>query len=234
VYPSRYRLAELTSHVLALLERRREGFAEWNAETEAQLKEAAVEALKEAGRQFAELADDKPYWSHIEQTVLTAVLPRYFQAAKDEQALEKNKYNLWRGGDFVSRVMYGGAGLLAAVIIWRTAIPDYLEPLPLAFFVINGNALHCLGFDSLNPVEFVHPAFRSKLLTAVVADALLRLGCIAGAKVSIATVDTDTGIERGEASFRRNLRSVGHIELGAFHPEHPSVVINQTARAKLG
>ena len=67
--------------------------------------------------------------------MLTAVLPRYFQVAKEEQVLEKNKYDLWRGGDFISRVMYGGAGLLAAVIIWRTAIPDYLEPLPLALFI---------------------------------------------------------------------------------------------------
>ena len=135
MYPSRYRLAELTAHVLALLERRREGFAEWNAETEVLLTQAAAEALAEAGKQFVELADDAPYWSRIEHTVLTAVLPRYFQVAKEEQVLEKNKYDLWRGGDFISRVMYGGAGLLAAVIVWRTAIPDYLEPLPLALFI---------------------------------------------------------------------------------------------------
>ncbi len=135
MYPSRYRLAELTAHVLALLERRREGYAEWSADAETQLTGAAVEALQEAGKQFAELADDPPYWHRIEQTVLTAVLPRYFQAAKAEHALEKNKYDLWRGGDFISRVAYGGAGLLAAVIVWRTAIPDFLEPLPLAFFI---------------------------------------------------------------------------------------------------
>ncbi len=135
MYPSRYRLAELTEHVVALLERRREGFAEWNADTEANLTAAATEALQEAGRQFAEVADDKPYWQRLEQTVLTAVLPRYFQAAKAEHELEKNKFNLWRGGDLISRVAYGAAGLVAAVIVWRTAIPDYLEPLPIAFLI---------------------------------------------------------------------------------------------------
>ena len=135
VYPSRYRLAELTEHVVALLERRREGFAEWNGETETKLTTAATEALHEAGLQFAEVADDRPYWQRLEETVLTAVLPRYFQAAKAEHELEKNKFNLWRGGDFISRVAYGGAGLLAAMIVWRTAVPDYLEPLPLAFFI---------------------------------------------------------------------------------------------------
>lgn len=135
MYPNRYRLGELTAHVLGLLERRREGFAEWNEEAEAKLTEAATEALQEAGRQFAEIADDKAYWARIEQTVLTAVLPRYFQAAKAEHELEKHKFNLWRGGDFISRVAYGGAGLVAALIVWRTAIPDFLEPLPLAFFI---------------------------------------------------------------------------------------------------
>jgi hypothetical protein len=135
VYPSRYRLAELTEHVLALLERRREGYAEWNAEAEAKLTEAATEALAEAGRQFAEVADDKPYWKRIEETVLEAVLPRYFQAAKAEHELEKNKFNLWRGGDFISRVAYGGVALAAALVIWRSPIPDYLEALPLTFFV---------------------------------------------------------------------------------------------------
>lgn len=135
MYPNRYRLGELTAHVLGLLERRREGFAEWNDEAEAKLTEAAKEALREAGLQFAEIADDKAYWARIEHTVLTAVLPRYFQAAKAEHELEKQKFNLWRGGDFISRVAYGGAGLVAALIVWRTAIPDYLEPLPLAFFI---------------------------------------------------------------------------------------------------
>lgn len=136
MYPNRYRLGELTEHVLALLERRREGYAEWNAEAEAKLTQAATEAIQEAGQQFAELADDKPYWNRIEQTVLTAVLPRYFQAARAEHELEKNKFNLWRGGDFISRVAYGGAGLAGALIVWRTGIPDFLEPLPLVLFVL--------------------------------------------------------------------------------------------------
>ena len=136
MYPKRYRLGELTGHVLALLERRRDGFPEWNAEAEAKLTQAATEALHEAGRQFAEVADDKPYWERIEQIVLTAVLPRYFQAARAEHELEKNKFNLWRGGDFISRVAYGAAGLVGALVVWRTGIPDIIEPLPIAFFVL--------------------------------------------------------------------------------------------------
>jgi hypothetical protein len=136
VYPDRYRLPQLTAHVLSLLEHRREGFETWNDEAEAKLTEVAREALAEAGRQFAEVADDKTYWSKLEQTVLTAVLPRYFRLAKEEHQLEQDKFHLWRGGDLISRVVYGSSGLIAAVIVWRTAIPNYLEPLPLAFFVL--------------------------------------------------------------------------------------------------
>lgn len=136
MYPDRYRLPSLTAHVLSLLENRREGVTEWSADAEARLSAVAKEALDEAGRQFAELADDPPYWRKLEQTVLTAVLPRYFKLAREEHELEQRKYDLWRGGDLISRVAYGAGGLVAALIVWRTAIPDYLEPLPLAFFVL--------------------------------------------------------------------------------------------------
>lgn len=136
MYPDRYRLPQLTAHVLSLLEHRREGFTEWTADAEAKLTEVAREALAEAGRQFAEVADDKAYWAKLEDTVVTAVLPRYFKLAREQHALEQAKYHVWRGGDLISRAAYGGSGLLAALIVWRTAIPDYLEPLPLAFFIL--------------------------------------------------------------------------------------------------
>lgn len=135
MYPTRYQLSELTAHVVALLERRREGYTEWNAGVEDKLRQEAVAALAEAGRQFAEVADDKAYWHALEQTVLTAALPRYFALAKEEQALEKAKYGMWRGGDLISRVAYAAAGLLIAAIVLRTAIPKWVEPLPLGFFI---------------------------------------------------------------------------------------------------
>lgn len=136
MYPERYRLPQLTAHVLALLENRRAGVVDWGPEAEATLTAVAREALTEAGRQFAEVADDKPWWAALEATVLTAVLPRYFKLAREQHALEKRGYGLWRGGDLLSRVAYGASGLLAALVVWRTAIPDFLEPLPLAFFIL--------------------------------------------------------------------------------------------------
>ena len=135
MYPTRYQLQELTAHVVAALERRREGFAEWNADVEAKLTLEAKSVLAEAGRQFAEIADDKQYWAQLEHTVLTAALPRYFQVAKEQQQNEKNKYGLWRGGDVISRATYAAIGLMIGAIVLRTAIPDWLEPFPIALFI---------------------------------------------------------------------------------------------------
>jgi hypothetical protein len=135
VYPSQYQLPELTAHLVALLERRRAGVETWDEQAEATLLEAAKEALVEAGRQFREVADDAPYWQRTTEALLEVALPRYFRLAKAQHALEKQGYGAWRGGDFISRVVYAGIGLVGGFIILRTAIPDWLEPLPLALFI---------------------------------------------------------------------------------------------------
>lgn len=127
MYPDRYRLPQVTEHVVALLERRRPGFGAWGEEVERALTAEAKEALGEAGRQFAELAEDKGYWERLERSVLTVAVPRYLRLAREHHELQRRRYNLWRGGDLVSRAVYTLAGLVAAVVIARTPIPNWLE-----------------------------------------------------------------------------------------------------------
>ncbi len=135
MYPARYQLPELSAHVLGLLERRREGIGAWGPEAEGKLTETANQALAEAGKQFSELADDKPYWARMEKSVLKVALPRYFAAAKEQQALEANKYGVWRGGDIVARGAYALAGALIALVVSRTVLPKFLELLPVLLLV---------------------------------------------------------------------------------------------------
>jgi hypothetical protein len=135
VYPSQYQLPDLTAHVVSLLERRRVAFALWNENTESELIAAANEALDEAGKQFKELADDQLYWSRTIQALLGVAVPRYLRLAKEQHALEKHGYGAWRAGDLISRVAYAAIGLVAGFIILRTAVPDWLEPLPIALFI---------------------------------------------------------------------------------------------------
>jgi len=135
MYPARFQLQELTAHVLGLLERRREAFKSWDAETEAKLLETAREALNEAGKQFAELADDKPYWAKVERAVLEVAVPRYFKLAREQLTVEANKYGVWRGGDLLSRVIIGGGGALVGLVVARTMLPKWFELLPVMVLV---------------------------------------------------------------------------------------------------
>lgn len=135
VYPSQYQLPELTAHVVSLLERRRQAFDAWDEKTEAALRADAEAALDEAGQQFRELADDAAYWKRTRELVLSVALPRYFKLAREEHALEARKFDTWRGGDFVARAAFAVAGLVLGVIILRTPIPNWLEPIPLVLFI---------------------------------------------------------------------------------------------------
>lgn len=135
VYPSQYQLPELTAHVVSLLERRRRAFDAWDEKTEAALKADAEEALAEAGKQFREVADDAAYWKRTCELVLSVALPRYFKLAREEHALEARKFDVWRGGDFIARAAFAATGLVLGLVILRTPIPNWLEPLPLALFI---------------------------------------------------------------------------------------------------
>lgn len=135
VYPSQYQLPELTAHLVSLLERRRLAFDVLDEKAEAALREAAQEALDEAGKQFKELADDAAYWSRTTDALLEVAFPRYLRLARNQHALEKRGYGAWRGGDFVSRAAFAVAGLVLGFIVIRTPIPNWLEPLPLALFI---------------------------------------------------------------------------------------------------
>jgi hypothetical protein len=137
MYPSRFQLQELSAHVLGLLERRREAIKTWDADAEEKLLVTAREALVEAGKQFAELADDKPYWAKVERAVLEVAVPRYFKIARDQLALEAQKYGVWRGGDLVSRIVIGAAGAVVGLVMARTMLPKAFELLPL-FAVVFG------------------------------------------------------------------------------------------------
>ena len=135
MYPDSYRLPQVTEHVLALLERRRPGFGAWDEEVEAQLTEEARRALGEVGRQFAELADDPGYWQRLEHSVFTVALPRYLRLAREHHELQRRQYDLWRGGDLVSRAVYTAVGIFVALLVGFTRIPNWLEPLPFALIL---------------------------------------------------------------------------------------------------
>ncbi|HZI06423.1 MAG TPA: hypothetical protein VEZ71_20495 [Archangium sp.] len=135
MYPDRFRLPQVTEHMLTWLERRRPGFGEWDGEVEARLRAEARLALADVAGRFAEVAEDPGYWARLEHSVFTVALPRYFQLAREHHALQRRKYGVWRGGDLLSRAAYTGAGIVAALVIAFTRVPNWLEPLPFALIL---------------------------------------------------------------------------------------------------
>ncbi|MET0405293.1 MAG: hypothetical protein ABW123_22955 [Cystobacter sp.] len=136
MYPDEFRLPRVSEHVLAWLERRRPGFGEWNEDVETALKAEARLALDDVTRRFSEMAVDAPYLARLEHSLVSVVLPRYFQLAREHHALQRRAYGLWRGGDLVSRAAYTGVGIVLAVVIALTRVPNWLEPLPLALVLL--------------------------------------------------------------------------------------------------
>jgi hypothetical protein len=132
---ARYSLPELTAHLVALLERRRAAFDRWSPQAEDALTQDAEAALTEAHAGFVELADDPAYWQRTRATLLTVALPRYVKLARAQHALERSAYGAWRAGDLLSRVAYAATGLVLGIVVVKTAIPDWLEPLPIALFL---------------------------------------------------------------------------------------------------
>jgi len=136
MYPDEFRLPRVSEHVLAWLERRRPGFGEWNDDVEAALTAEARQALDDVARRFGELADDPAYLTRLEHSVFSVALPRYLRLAREHHALQRRRYGLWRGGDLVSRVVYTLAGIVLAVVIALTRVPNWLEPLPLGLILL--------------------------------------------------------------------------------------------------
>jgi len=118
------------------LERRRAAFEVWDEKAENVLHEEVSDSLADAKAQFAEVADDLDYWTRVDHALETVFFPRYLKLAKAEHSRELSGYGIWRQGDFLSRIAYGAAGLLGALIIWKSPIPDWLEPFPIVLLIV--------------------------------------------------------------------------------------------------
>jgi hypothetical protein len=135
--PEKYRLDAVTRYLLASWERRRPAIESWDEATEQALRADADAELAQMQSQMRELGmDDPAYWARVADAVRKIVIPRYLVLARDENALARRDYGLWRGGDLLARATFAAAGLvlgaLAVAIPW---IPVTEKWVPWALFV---------------------------------------------------------------------------------------------------
>ena len=96
MYPSQFRLPEVTAHLLALLERRRKAFSAWDSAVERKLADEASVALSDVERQFHDVADDPVYFERLTRSLQRVALPRYLRLAREQHALESSAYGFER------------------------------------------------------------------------------------------------------------------------------------------
>jgi len=157
-----YDLGNVVFVVLEDCEHRRRGFDD--DEIEERLQETARARLAKIKAAFDEFGGSDTYWDAVESEVLETALPQYIAAARDMNALERNRFGVWRGGDPLARFVFALGGLLIGSVL--IAIP--FIPIFEAMFAF---ALAAAGALYPEIARFTHERRHFKVLNRLVTDA---------------------------------------------------------------
>lgn len=159
---SAYDLGNVLFAVLQDAEHRRRSLSP--EEAEERLLEHARRKLAEIEESYRESGGTPGYWDQLEREVLETAMPQYVAAAVEQNRLERSRYGVWRGGDPLSRVALGGAGLV---------LGGLLIAAPLPFVIENTSALvlAAAGFLYSDITRMVHDYRHTRRLNRLVAEA---------------------------------------------------------------
>ena len=132
MYTERFTLPFIAQVLIAAAERRRPGLGPWTPEAKEEIRKLFESELSEIRPRFLELFDDPAYWAKVEKAILGDCFGRYAALAEKQTSLERRDYNVWRGGDIVSRIVLGILGIGAGAFIARAPF----IPLPTSGDVI--------------------------------------------------------------------------------------------------
>jgi hypothetical protein len=156
-----YDLGNVVFVVLEECEHRRRAFED---ELDAPLLGTARERLAKIKAAYEEFGGSSAYWSAVEKEVLETAMPQYIAAAAEMNALEREHYGVWRGGDPIARFVFALAGLIIGSIIIE------LPFIPI-FEVTFAFALTLIGFFYPELKRWTHQRRHFKLLNRLVDDA---------------------------------------------------------------
>ena len=148
--------------VLGECEHRRRGFDDETLD--AQLREVAQEKLGRIKAAYDEFGGSPAYWKTLETEVMQTAMPQYIEEARTMNALERNQYGIWRGGDPAARFVFALLGLfIGSVIIALPFIPIFE-----AMFAF---ALAAMGFLYPEIKRYTHERRHARALNRLVAEA---------------------------------------------------------------
>ncbi|HEX8170886.1 MAG TPA: hypothetical protein VF824_10140 [Thermoanaerobaculia bacterium] len=148
--------------VLEECEHRRRGFDD--DELEAQLLNVARGKLAKIKAAYDEFGGAASYWKSLETEVLETAMPQYIDHARSMNALERNAYGVWRGGDPLARFVFALIGLVIGSIIIALPFIAIFE----AMFAF---ALAAAGFLYPEINRYTHERRHARTLNRLVADA---------------------------------------------------------------
>jgi hypothetical protein len=148
--------------VLEECEHRRRGFDD--AGLEEHLRSTAVAKLARIKAAYDEFGGSPVYWRSLETEVLETALPQYITAAREMNALEHAKYDIWRGGDPLARLAFGFSGLVAGSAMMFV---PYVRMFEAAFAV----GLTATGLLYPELKRWTHERRHTRVLNRLVADA---------------------------------------------------------------
>lgn len=157
-----YDFGNVVFAVLTECEHRRRGFDD--AELDRQLLATARAKLAKIKAAYDEFGGAPSYWESLETEVLKTALPQYTVAAKEMNALEREKFGVWRGGDPLARIAFAVGGLLLA---WVLFFVPFVRLFEAAFMV----TLVATGFFFPDIKRFTHERRHTRLLNRLVAEA---------------------------------------------------------------
>ena len=148
--------------VLEECEHRRRGFDE--DELEPQLMAVARAKLGKIKAAYDEFGGSPAYWKSLETEVLETALPQYIDAAAQMNKLERNGFDVWRGGDISARLLFALGGLvLGGIMIELPFIPIFE-----AMFAFG---MAGVGFFYPDLKRYTHERRHARTLNRLIADA---------------------------------------------------------------
>lgn len=148
--------------VLEECEHRRRGFDDDHLEE--QLRGVARAKLAKIKAAYDEFGGATSYWKSLETEVMETALPQYTPAAREMNALERSKFEVWRGGDPLARIAFALGGLLLGSMM---VFVPYVRMFEAVFAI--GLAATGLLYPEIK--RWTHERRHSRALNRLVSDA---------------------------------------------------------------
>jgi hypothetical protein len=148
--------------VLEECEHRRRGYDDESLKPE--LMKAARGKLAKVKAAYDEFGGSPAYWKTLETEVLETAMPQYIEHAAQMNQLERNGFDVFRGGDVAARFLFALIGLVIGSILIELPFIPIFEA--MFAFILTG-----VGFFYPDLKRYTYERRHARMLNRLVIDA---------------------------------------------------------------